>query len=106
MKFFSVFFMIILFAAVTPGILVTLPKKNTNILYIAITHGILFACLWFLYCIIHKKYFIHNTGTFFEGLTGIEKREQRMINSIKKVIDDRIDIKRPIRREPPKRRRK
>lgn len=77
MNLFSFFYMIVLFVALTPGVLLTLPKKNTKLIYIALTHGTIFAIVWVLY----KKYLlpvINNTFRMegMEGETEEEKKEK------------------------------
>lgn len=71
MNIFSFFYMIALFVALTPGVLLTLPKKNTKLIYIAITHGTIFAIVWILY----KKYFLPviNNTFHMEGMEGDEE---------------------------------
>ena len=40
--------LVIIFVLLTPGVLLTLPKKGMNIWVIALTHGVIFAVVWFL----------------------------------------------------------
>lgn len=77
MKLFSFFYMILLFVALTPGVLLTLPKKNTKLIYIAITHGIIFAIVWILY----KKFLLPVINRTFniEGLTELTEEEEEEV---------------------------
>jgi hypothetical protein len=54
-------FTALLFVALTPGILVTLPPKGSQIV-VALTHGVLFALL---YAAIHKT--VHHFTKQYEG---------------------------------------
>ena len=51
MKLVAFFFLIALFVVLTPGVFLTLPKKSVSKWVIALTHGVIFAIVWF---IIHK----------------------------------------------------
>ena len=74
MNLFSFFYMIVLFVALTPGVLLTLPKKNTKLIYIALTHGTIFAIVWVLY----KKYLLPVINNTFrmEGMEGETEEEK------------------------------
>ena len=55
--------LVVLFVLLTPGVLLTLPKKGTNIWIIALTHGIIFAVVWFLlYKAIKQTNYIYIEG--------------------------------------------
>lgn len=47
MNLFFLVLLVLLFVLLTPGVLLTLPKKGMNIWVIALTHGIIFAVVWF-----------------------------------------------------------
>lgn len=40
--------LVLLFVLLTPGVLLTLPKKGMNIWIIALTHGVIFAVVWLI----------------------------------------------------------
>jgi hypothetical protein len=46
-------FITLLFALLTPGILITLPPKASPLI-VALTHGLVFALI---YCLVHKRVF-------------------------------------------------
>jgi hypothetical protein len=66
MKLIAFFFLIALFVVLTPGNFLTLPKKNMSKWAISLTHGVVFAIVWF---IIHKP-LTQNYGFIFEGAAG------------------------------------
>ena len=47
MKLLFLVLLVILFVLLTPGILLTLPKKGAKLWIIALTHGVIFAIVWF-----------------------------------------------------------
>ena len=68
MKLIAFFFLIALFVVLTPGIFLTLPKKTSGKWMIALTHGVIFAILWF---IIQKPVAQINYRMLMEGNTGM-----------------------------------
>lgn len=48
MKLIAFFFLIALFVVLTPGVFLTLPKKSMSKYVIALTHGVIFAIVWFI----------------------------------------------------------
>ena len=53
MRIYMLVFITLLFALLSPGILITLPPKASPLI-VALTHGLVFA---FIYCLIHKQVF-------------------------------------------------
>lgn len=65
MNFLFIFFVFVLFFILTPGILVTLPKKGSKMV-VALVHGVIFATT----LAVSKYFFWKSEKRIFEGATG------------------------------------
>ena len=74
MNFVLFIVIVLLFVALTPGILVSLPPKSTK-LVVALTHGVVFAVVWTL---IHKPIWRLTHGFRFEGFNeGVDDEDEK-----------------------------